>query len=267
MNRKEPPRHHLHFQGAIPPPLPPARFNPFNFGIAVFMGVFCSIFFIAPFLVPEDTVHFGGEGTILPHEFGEQIEEMHPLARWAYKLGDATCHQIEDRSLTLNGNQMPLCARCTAIYVGMFAGCLLSSFLIVDLKLWWVLGGFIPLAVDGVGQTILGLWESTNLVRILTGFPAGLVTMMALGWVMWDIYDDLRYRRFLKKEGQKRVEPGPEARKSAGPTDDGAGEGAEDAVKGGTAREGQTEDEVDGGTVREGESEPGGEGREDTREN
>ena len=35
-----------------------------------------------------------------------------------YQSGDALCHQKSERSFFLNENQMPFCARCTAILVG-----------------------------------------------------------------------------------------------------------------------------------------------------
>ncbi|KAA0007787.1 MAG: DUF2085 domain-containing protein, partial [Thermoplasmata archaeon] len=33
-----------------------------------------------------------------------------------------------------------------------------------------MLFGLVPIAVDGLGQ-LFGLWESTNLIRVLTGLP------------------------------------------------------------------------------------------------
>lgn len=36
-----------------------------------------------------------------------------------YILGHYTCHQINDRSFFINGNQMPVCSRCLGIYIGM----------------------------------------------------------------------------------------------------------------------------------------------------
>jgi hypothetical protein len=42
----------------------------------------------------------------------------HPLALAVYALGAAVCHQRGERSFHLWSVQMPVCARCTGIYVG-----------------------------------------------------------------------------------------------------------------------------------------------------
>ena len=39
-----------------------------------------------------------------------------------YSSGDRLCHQRADRSLFLNGNEMPFCSRCTAIWFGLAIG-------------------------------------------------------------------------------------------------------------------------------------------------
>ena len=78
---------------------------------------------------------------------------------------------------------MPICARCTAIYVGLIAG--IAAFLIVPwlherllrAAMWIAL---FPMAVDGLTQ-LVRLRESTNTLRIATGFPAGFFFVM---WAM-----------------------------------------------------------------------------------
>lgn len=40
--------------------------------------------------------------------------------------------------------------------------------------------GYVPLAVDGMGQ-LVGLWHSTNLTRLLTGTLAGIAFGFILG--------------------------------------------------------------------------------------
>ncbi len=77
---------------------------------------------------------------------------------------------------------MPLCARCTGIYMGaFFAFC----FLFLRKRMQGskpfslpqaVLTGFaiLPIGVDGVGS-YLGFWESSQILRILTGSLVGAV--------------------------------------------------------------------------------------------
>lgn len=35
-----------------------------------------------------------------------------------YFIGEKTCHQMHDRSLLINNNQIPICFRCIGIYIG-----------------------------------------------------------------------------------------------------------------------------------------------------
>ncbi len=90
------------------------------------------------------------------------------------------CHGIPSRCLTLWNVPMPICARCFAIYLGLFTG--LVSFIALP----WISErvmrvvmyvAVIPLAVDGITQA-LRLRESTNGLRIATGIAAGLT----FGW-------------------------------------------------------------------------------------
>jgi uncharacterized membrane protein len=52
----------------------------------------------------------------------------------------------------------------------------------------------IPIGVDGTGQ-LFGFWESTNLVRILTGLPAGIICGIAIGVII----DELRTIRIFHR--------------------------------------------------------------------
>jgi uncharacterized membrane protein len=101
-------------------------------------------------------------------------------------LGWWICHQDPDRSLSLGGVVLPLCARCTGIY------------LFLGLCLWWgLLAGrpagvkslVIPAAAAVAGCAALlgqwtaaqlGLWPSTSLNRLLTGLACGA----GIGWLL-----------------------------------------------------------------------------------
>jgi uncharacterized membrane protein len=86
------------------------------------------------------------------------------------------CHGIPSRCLTLWSVPMPICARCVAIYVGLFLG-LVSFFALpwLDEKVMrmamFVLAT--PMAIDGISQATR-LRESTNPLRMGTGLAAGL---------------------------------------------------------------------------------------------
>jgi len=86
------------------------------------------------------------------------------------------CHGLPSRCLTLWSVPMPICARCVAIYVGLFLG-LLSFFLLPWLRervmrtVMYVAA--VPMAIDGISQA-MRLRESTNPLRMATGLVAGL---------------------------------------------------------------------------------------------
>lgn len=85
------------------------------------------------------------------------------------------CHGRPERSLELFGVPMPICARCTGIYLGLLAG--LAAFWLVRFvsEKAFRIASFIavtPLAIDGLTQ-LTGLRESTNELRIATGVVAG----------------------------------------------------------------------------------------------
>lgn len=90
----------------------------------------------------------------------------------------ALCHGKSDRCFSYRGRDLPICARCSAIYLGFFTS-LVFEYLYglpgLELIPLWILI-IIPTGVDGITQ-LVGKRESTNLIRFLTGFPAGLGIM------------------------------------------------------------------------------------------
>lgn len=98
-------------------------------------------------------------------------------------LGRAVCHQLAERSL-LVGEQLPVCARCTGLFIGVFVcHCWLAFFpdkgkrlplLSVSIFLSLLI---LPLAWDGV-TSYVGLRQSTNLLRLCSGLAMG--TMLPL---------------------------------------------------------------------------------------
>lgn len=86
------------------------------------------------------------------------------------------CHGRVERCLELFGAPMPICARCTGIYVGLLAGLFAFPFMRWLRERTMRAVAFIaivPLGVDGVTQ-LLGFRESVNPLRIATGVIAGL---------------------------------------------------------------------------------------------
>ena len=83
------------------------------------------------------------------------------------------CHRMPHRSLYWRGRPLPVCARCTGIFLG-YASIPLFLFLPVP-PAWmgWGLLMNLPALVDGATQAA-GWRESNNALRLLTGLLCGL---------------------------------------------------------------------------------------------
>jgi uncharacterized membrane protein len=143
-------------------------------------------------------------------DYGDQWGDMatyNPFAAAVYAFGDFNCHQRHTRTLDFHGNQMPVCARDVGIAWGAMAGAVLLFFVIrtpfmfltflsiVPEKLRttmlkrmppWLAAGIvafpfiIPTGFDGFYQ-LLTDYESTNTVRLVTGFFLGVILAWGFG--------------------------------------------------------------------------------------
>jgi uncharacterized membrane protein len=93
------------------------------------------------------------------------------------------CHGIEQRCLTVGEGRMAVCSRCFGIYAGAVAGIGLWLLIRKRVPVAFVMLLAAPLLVDGATQA-LGLRESTNVLRLATGVPAGAALLfLALQWL------------------------------------------------------------------------------------
>ncbi len=84
----------------------------------------------------------------------------------------ATCHRLPERCIQMPWGTSGLCARCTAFWLGLAVG---ISFMYpgkIRIPFWIGVLFFIPLIIDGVIQSETA-YESTNILRTLTGLAAG----------------------------------------------------------------------------------------------
>jgi len=96
-------------------------------------------------------------------------------------IGSLVCHQNPEKTMQIGRRALPVCARCTGGYLGLLVGYLV---LILWRKrenkgppdLWTTLVLSTPVIADVVTQT-LGVRESTNALRLLTGLLFGLTTL------------------------------------------------------------------------------------------
>ncbi|HYS71271.1 MAG TPA: DUF2085 domain-containing protein [Thermoplasmata archaeon] len=130
-----------------------------------------------------------------------------------YYVGDAQCHQMATRTIFLNGNEMPMDARMSSIYLWANLGLLGAMFAAPSTSVaqgivnalprraqpWLrrhlgpgvtasivIVLGLLPVAVDGFRQ-LLTTYESTNVLRFLTGIPSGWVTGLLVGVLLTSI--------------------------------------------------------------------------------
>lgn len=156
--------------------------------------------FLGPIFIPNNTINdLSGLTGISDND--KIIEKIQFPFNLVYSIGDRLCHQKAERSFFINGNQMPFCSRCTAIWLGLTIGLGFMIFYKIELDrkfLILIIIGIVPIAIDGIGQ-LLNLWESTNIIRFLTGLLAGIITGLAIGIII----DEIKEVRVLKKTTNK----------------------------------------------------------------
>ena len=108
---------------------------------------------------------------------------MDLIVAFIFAVGRVICHQRPERSFFLDGDQFPVCARCTGLYVSAAAG--LVGWVAVKAASRWrplsfdprlairliVIGG-IPTAVS-LATGLVGVWEGSNAIRALLAVPLG----------------------------------------------------------------------------------------------
>lgn len=168
--------------------------------------VWTASLFLAPFTVSPGSFYDETRGGANVLDFASVWEALPLYARVVYTFGDVQCHQLAYRSFELNGNQFPIDARMTSMYVFANLGLVAAAFakpasttgevilngLPSSLRRALarigaaraggivVFVGLLPIAVDGFTQ-LLTPYESTNLTRVLTGAPGGFVGGLLVG--------------------------------------------------------------------------------------
>jgi uncharacterized membrane protein len=108
-------------------------------------------------------------------------------------IGYAVCHRIDARSFHMGDRQLPLCARCSGMYLGAMLGMIFQVVVsgrragMPHWSLWIVLGLFVAaFGIDGINSYLHlfpgapSLYEPSNLGRLLTGTGMGLVIAFAI---------------------------------------------------------------------------------------
>ena len=113
----------------------------------------------------------------------------HALAFLIYSAGSVVCHQLPARSFELWSTQMPVCARCTGIYLGGAVMAIASLFRlrpdrarpVLDARRsrYALAAAALPTAVTLAFEWITGNVPS-NLMRAASGLPLGIVVVVVI---------------------------------------------------------------------------------------
>ena len=144
--------------------------------------------FLAPLALPKGSVS-DLSGLVAISDNEDTINDMGLPWNFVYSTGDRLCHQKAERSFFINDNQMPFCSRCTAIWLGFVIGLGFMVFYKIQLNekfLFAIILSLVPIGVDGIGQ-LFGFWESTNVIRVITGLLIGVVCGVALGVIVDEV--------------------------------------------------------------------------------
>ena len=101
-----------------------------------------------------------------------------------YEVGSLLCHQLSNRSFHLWGAQMPVCARCTGLYVGAAAAALTATRMdgVAQRQVWdrareLLLVGVTPTALTLMYEWLTGVTPG-NWIRAAAGLPLGAIVML-----------------------------------------------------------------------------------------
>ena len=97
----------------------PRRFLLIFFAVSAILAIAS---FIVPFLSPYGSfVNLDGTPGVIDH--WDIWSSKDPFTMVMYLLGDIFCHQEMDRTVILNGSEMPMCIRDLGLLTGFMFGC------------------------------------------------------------------------------------------------------------------------------------------------
>jgi len=122
----------------------------------------------------------------------------------ANAVGYSVCHQIDTRSFHFGDQKMPLCARCTGLFLGALLGVVYQLFRghkgkLPSIPLMILLGLFaFTWVFDGVNSflmlhpTLPSLYETSNITRLITGTGMGL----AIAGILVPIFNQTMFQEW-----------------------------------------------------------------------
>ncbi len=120
---------------------------------------------------------------VAPRALAADTPGVNRAAAFVYQSSGLICHQRTERSFHLSGVQLPVCARCSGLYVSGALGALVAWFAARRpratrrtraLLMWAALPTALTVALEFVG-----VLQTSNLFRALSALPLGA----SAGWV------------------------------------------------------------------------------------
>lgn len=115
-----------------------------------------------------------------------------------YIFFSPVCHQEPERSFALMGLALPVCHRCSGIYLGLLAGSLIPNPWIhrsTAARRRWILATAVPLVLDAL-LPYSGLWNNTDISRFATGLLFGIPVAALLVRGIEELHKEAPWRRF-----------------------------------------------------------------------
>ena len=109
---------------------------------------------------------------------------VYALSASVYEIGSLICHQLPNRSFYFWGAQLPVCARCTGLYVGASVAALVATRMarVRQRQVWDRAKELLLLGAAPTAVTLIYEWFSGNMpghwIRAAAGFPLGVIVML-----------------------------------------------------------------------------------------
>lgn len=105
-------------------------------------------------------------------------QNLHEILSIPYKKLSKVfiCHNLPERTFKIKDTYLPICSRCTGVYLGLYIYCILSFFTKIFISMNMILFGsliIIPMILDGFTQ-LMDIRESNNRLRFISGLFGGI---------------------------------------------------------------------------------------------
>jgi len=125
------------------------------------------------------------------------------ILKFIDQLGFSVCHQLPERTLLLGSILMPVCSRCSGIYIGFLFTIVflfisfrkkesdLPPVYVIIIAIVFILSA----VVDGI-LSYLGYYETNNIIRLATGYMFGA----GISIIIYPVFVFQYFKNFQKKK-------------------------------------------------------------------